>query len=55
MEIKVLATKEVGLVIIESRLITGVGDLKLTTSSKPEVAGAEDMAGVETGSLVDSN
>ena len=55
MEIRMLATKEVGLVIIISRSITGIGDLELTTSSKPKVAEAEDVVGVETSSLVDSS
>jgi len=55
MEIRVLATREVGLVIIESRSITGVGDLELTTSSKPEVARAEDMAAMKTSPLATSN
>ena len=55
MEIRVLATREVGLVTIESRSITCVGDLKLTTNSKSEVTGARDVVGVGTGSLVDSN
>ena len=55
MEIRMLATKEVGLVIIISRSITGIGDLELTTSSKPEVAGAEDMVETETSPLVTSS
>ena len=55
MKTSILATKEVGLVIIESESITSVGDLELITSCKAEVAGAEDVAGMETGSLVDSN
>jgi len=52
MEIRVLATREVGLVIIESRSITGIGDLELTTSSEPEVAGAKDVAGMKINPLV---
>ena len=44
-ELRVLVTREVGLVIIGSRLITSVGDLELITSSKPDVAGTEDVAG----------
>ena len=55
MEIRVLATRAMGLVIIESRLITGVGDLELTTNSKPEIAGAGDVAEAETGSLLTSS
>ena len=55
MEIRVLATREVGLVIIESRSIISTGDLVLTTSSKPEVTGAGDVAGVGTSSLVNSS
>jgi len=62
MEIRVLATREVGLVIIKFRsitgivqIITGVSDCELTINSKPEVAGDEDVAKVETGSLVNSS
>jgi len=55
MEIRVLATREVGLVIIKSRSITDVGDLELTTSSKLEVTAAENMTGIEIGPLVDSS
>ena len=53
MEIRV--SREVGLVIIESRSITGVGDLELTTSSKLEVARAEDMAAMKTRPLTTSS
>ena len=55
MKTSVLATREVGLVIIESGLTISVGDLELITSCKPEVAGAEDVAGMEIGPLVDSS
>ena len=37
METSVLATREVGLVIIESGLTTSFGDLELITTCKPEV------------------
>ena len=49
MEISVLATREIWLVIIESRSITGVGDLEQITSCKLEVAGTGDVAGMKTG------
>ena len=55
MKTSVLATREVGLVIIESGLTISVGDLELITSCKPEVARAKDAVGMETGSLVDSS
>jgi len=54
MEINVLATREVGLVIIESRSITDFGDFKQIANCKPEVAVIEDIAGMKTSSLVDS-
>ena len=54
-ETSVLATKEVGLVINESRSITGVGVLEQITNSKSEVAGTGDVIGMETCSLVDSS
>jgi len=49
METSVLATREVGLVIIESGSTTSIRDLELITSCKPEVAGDEDNAKMETG------
>ena len=52
METGVLATREVGLVIIESGSIVSVGDLELITICKPEVAGAEDVVGMKIGSLL---
>ena len=47
MEIRVIATREVGFVIIESGSVTCIGDLELITNSKPEIAEAGDMAGTE--------
>ena len=51
-ETSVLATREVGLVIIESRPITDIGDLEKIANCKPEVARIEDIVGMKTGSLV---
>ena len=54
-ETSVLATTEVGLMIIESGLTTSIRDLELITSYKPEVAEDENVTRIETGSLVDSS
>jgi len=51
----VLATKEAVLVIIGSRSTTSAGDFKLIINSKPVVAEAKNVVGMETGPLVDSN
>jgi len=55
MKTSALATREVGLVIIEFRSTSNVGDLELITSCKLELTGDEDVAGVKTSSLVDSS
>ena len=54
-EISVLATREVGLIIIRSRSITSIGDFELIINCKLVVARAEDVAGMETGPLVNSS
>jgi len=51
----VLATREVGLVIIGFGSTTSVGEFWLVITCKPVVARAEDVAGMETGLLVDSS
>jgi len=53
METSMLATREVGLVIIESGSTTSIGDHELITSCNPEVSGAKGVAGIDTGLLVD--
>ena len=55
MEMSVLATKEVGLVIIDSGSTTSAGEHKLVVTTKPVVTRAEDTTGAETGSLVTSS
>ena len=55
METSVLATKGVGLSIIESGSTSSMEDLELITSFKSKVAGAKDVAGMKTSSLVDSS
>ena len=54
-ETSVLATKEVGLVIIGSRSTASVGDFELIISCKPVVVGAENVAGMEISWLVSSS
>ena len=54
MEMRVLATREVRMVIIVSRSITDIDNLDLMINSKLEVSGTEDVARMKTGSVVDS-
>ena len=55
METSVLATREVGLVIIGSCSTTSVREYRLIITTKPVVTRIEDTAGVETGLLMDSS
>ena len=54
-ETSVLATRKVGLVIIGFGSTTSVRESGLVVTFKPVATGIGDMAGVETGSLVDSS
>ena len=51
-ETSVLARRDVGLKIIGSGSTTNVEDFELVINCKPVVAGAEDVAGMETSPLV---
>ena len=55
METSVLATREVGLVIIDSGSTTSAGGHRLIITIKPVVIRVEDMVGAEIGSLVTSD
>ena len=55
METRVLTTREVGLVIIESGSVISVGDLELIINSKLEIAKARDATGAKIGPLVTSS
>ena len=55
METSMLATREVGWIIIESGSTTSVGGLELITNCTPEVSKVEDVTRIETGPLVDSS
>jgi len=54
-ETSVLATREVGLVIIRSDSITSVREFGLVITFKSVVAGADDVGGMETSPLVGSS
>ena len=47
-----MATREVGLVIMGSGSTTSVGESEMVITFNPVAVGIKDVAGVETGSLV---
>jgi len=55
METSMLATREVGLVIMKSSSTTSIGESGLIITFKPVAIGIRDVAGVEIDSLVGSS
>ena len=55
MKTSMMATREVGLVIMGSGSTTSVGESEMVITFNPVAVRIKDVAGVETGSLVNSS